>query len=136
MKKLFNYICYIAIILVGIFNICYGIGYELKEYSFKKNASFVDARVYQEVKQANKKSVLYVVYYIKGYKYDGVLLSDKKTNNSTIRIYYDPKKPLTITDGTIKKEGYLVMSVGLLIFVLGISLLTRYIMMRDVIKNE
>lgn len=119
-----NKFSYIIIIIIGIFNIFYGINYELKEYKFLKNSIKTKANIYQSVDNGNMQT-LYIKYSVDGKNYDSVFTVKEKITKSTITIYCDKSNPLKFTDGIIKKGGYLSIFIGVIFEILVIGLIFR-----------
>ena len=127
MKKILNYICCIIIILVGLFDVLYGANYGIKQYDFIRTSPKTTANIYQTTNRDDNKQVLYITYYVKNQKYDGVLvLNEEKAIKSVITIYYDEKNPLNIKSGEIDKSYIFVIVMGFMFFLLGIILLIKY----------
>lgn len=126
MRKLFGYICYIIIIFVGIFDIYYGTNYEIKQYQFLKEAIKTTANIYQITNREDGKQVLYINFYVKNKKYDGVLVLKEKTiSKSTITIYYDKNNPVKFTSDKIDNSGYFIIALGIIFILLCIIFLLR-----------
>lgn len=122
MKKIFNYSCYIIIVLIGIFDILYGINYEIKQYQFLKKSKKTTANIYQTTNRDDGKQVLYINFYVDNKKYDGVLLvlKEQATSKSTIEIYYDKNNPVKFTTCEINNSGYFIMAFGIIFILLDI----------------
>lgn len=124
MKKILNYSCYIIIIFIGVFDICYGINYEIKQYKFLKEAIKTTANIYQTVNREDGKQVLYIDFYVKNKKYDGlIVLKEKTIFKSKITIYYDKNNPVKFTNGEIDNSGYFIMVLGIIFVLLDIIFL-------------
>lgn len=138
MKKNFNYICYVIIILVGLFDILYGLNYTISQYNFINSATKTTANIYQTTNRKDGKQVLYINYYVNDKKYDGVLvLTGEKTNKSTITIYYDKNNPLKLTSNEIDKSGVFIIILGLLFSLIGsIFLIQDYSKMKYSKNNK
>lgn len=126
MKKILNYICCIIIILVGLFDILYGVNYRINQYNFIKSAAKTTANIYQTTNRDDGKQVLYINYYVNGKKYDGIIiLTDEKINESVIDIYYDKINPLDFTSGKIDTSHIFIIVMGSVFFLIGSILLIR-----------
>lgn len=136
MKKILNYSCYVIIIIIGIFNICYGIKYEIKQYKFLKEAIKTTANIYQTVNREDGKQVLYIDFYVKNKKYDGVIVLKEKTIfKSKITIYYDKNNPVKFTNGEIDNSGYFIMVLGIIFVFLSMILFFKDYFRKKIIQN-
>ena len=126
MKKNINLIWYIIVIIVGLIDIIYGINFEYSKYRFKNNALKEKAIIYQIVKNSNN-NVIYIKYYINNKQYDNFLVSNNKQYviGKTIIIYCSKSNYIKITDGSINKNGYYIIILGLLIDLFGIHLIIK-----------
>lgn len=122
-KKHSSLICYSIIVFVSVFDIVYGIHFENKQYRFKKNAIKTEAEIYSIVTRDDKKKVLYVSFLVDNKAYDGVLVTDYQsiTTSDRVYIYYDPKNPTHFTDGVISKNGYFLILLGIIFFLVGFT---------------
>lgn len=139
MKKIINYSCYVIVIFIGIFNLCYGINYEIKQYEFLKEAEKTTANIYQTTNREDGKQVLHINFYVKNKKYDGVLVLKEKTiSKSTLTIYYDKNNPVKFTNGEIDNSGYFIIILGIILILLGIIFLFRVILRKELTmqRNE
>ena len=116
MKKFLNYSCFIIVFLIGIVDICYGINYESRQDNFFKNANKVVASIYETKNNEDGSQVLYINYYIKGKKYDNILVlrDGKNKNKSSIEILYSKSDPLNITINQVDNEGYFIIFIGII----------------------
>lgn len=114
----------IIIFIIGIFDIIYGVNFELQQYKNKRESIKTDAYIYAVVTREDKKKILYVNYDINNKTYDNILLTNDKNKKigSNITIFYNKKNPTKITDGTISKNGYLIIVIGFICCVLGFSI--------------
>ena len=130
MKKKLNLICSIIIIIVGLIDIIYGINFEYSKYKFIKDALKEKATIYEIVKNTNN-NVIYIKYYINNKQYDNFIVSNNKKYiiGKTITIYYSKSDYTKITDGSINKNGYYIIILGLLINLFGIYLFIKEIML-------
>ena len=114
----------IIVFIVGVFDIIYGVSFELQQYKNKRESIKTDAYIYAVVTREDKKKILYINYDINNKTYDNILLindKDKKIG-SNITIFYNKKNPTKITDGTISKNGYFIIVIGFICCVLGCSI--------------
>ena len=111
----------IIIFIIGIFDIIYGINFELNQYKDKKESIKTNAYIYAIVAREDKKRILYVNYDVAGKTYDNILLTSNKTKEigSNINIFYNQNNPTKITDGTVSKNGYFIIIIGSVCCVLG-----------------
>lgn len=136
MKKILNYSCYVIIIIIGIFHICYGIKYEIKQYKFLKEAIKTTANIYQTVNREEGKQVLYIDFYVKNKKYDGVIVLKEKTIfKSKITIYYDKNNPVKFTNGEIDNSGYFIIILGIIFVFLSMILFFKDYFRKKIIQN-
>ena len=114
----------IIIFIIGIFDIIYGVNFELQQYKNKRESIKTDAYIYAVVTREDKKKILYVNYDINNKTYDNILLTNDKNKKigSNITIFYNKKTPTKITDGTISKNGYFIIVIGFICCVLGFSI--------------
>lgn len=114
----------IIIFIIGIFDIIYGVNFELQQYKNKRESIKTDAYIYAVVTREDKKKILYVNYDINNKTYDNILLTNDKNKKigSNITIFYNKKNPTKITDGTISKNGYFIIVIGFICCVLGFSI--------------
>lgn len=114
----------IIVFIVGVFDIIYGVSFELQQYKNKRESIKTDAYIYAVVTREDKKKILYVNYDINNKTYDNILLTNDKYKKigSNITIFYDKKNPTKITDGTISKNGYFIIVIGFICCVLGCSI--------------
>lgn len=114
----------IIIFIIGIFDIIYGVNFELQQYKNKRESIKTDAYIYAVVTREDKKKILYVNYDINNKTYDNILLTNDKYKKigSNITIFYNKKNPTKITDGTISKNGYFIIVIGFICCVLGFSI--------------
>ena len=114
----------IIIFIIGIFDIIYGVNFELQQYKNKRESIKTDAYIYAVVTREDKKKILYVNYDINNKTYDNILLTNDKDKKigSNITIFYNKKNPTKITDGTISKNGYFIIVIGFICCVLGFSI--------------
>ena len=114
----------IIVFIVGVFDIIYGVSFELQQYKNKRESIKTDAYIYAVVTREDKKKILYVNYDINNKTYDNILLTNDKYKKigSNITIFYNKKNPTKITDGTISKNGYFVIVIGFICCVLGCSI--------------
>lgn len=114
----------IIIFIIGIFDIIYGVNFELQQYKNKRESIKTDAYIYAVVTREDKKKILYINYDINNKTYDNILLTNDKYKKigSNITIFYNKKNPTKITDGTISKNGYFIIVIGFICCVLGFSI--------------
>lgn len=114
----------IIIFIIGIFDIIYGVNFELQQYKNKRESIKTDAYIYAVVTREDKKKILYVNYDINNKTYDNILLTNDKNKKigSNITIFYNKKNPTKIIDGTISKNGYFIIVIGFICCVLGFSI--------------
>lgn len=114
----------IIVFIIGIFDIIYGVNFELQQYKNKRESIKTDAYIYAIVTREDKKKILYVNYDINNKTYDNILLTNDKYKKigSNITIFYNKKNPTKITDGTISKNGYFIIVIGFICCVLGFSI--------------
>ncbi len=114
----------IIVFIIGIFDIIYGVNFELQQYKNKRESIKTDAYIYAVVTREDKKKILYVNYDINNKTYDNILLTNDKNKKigSNITIFYNKKNPTKITDGTISKNGYFIIVIGFICCVLGFSI--------------
>lgn len=114
----------IIVFIVGVFDIIYGVSFELQQYKNKRERIKTDAYIYAVVTREDKKKILYVNYDINNKTYDNILLTNDKYKKigSNITIFYNKKNPTKITDGTISKNGYFIIVIGFICCVLGFSI--------------
>lgn len=114
----------IIVFIVGIFDIIYGVSFELQQYKNKRESIKTDAYIYAVVTREDKKKILYVNYDINNKTYDNILLTNDKYKKigSNITIFYNKKNPTKITEGTISKNGYFIIVIGFICCVLGFSI--------------
>lgn len=114
----------IIVFIVGVFDIIYGVSFELQQYKNKRESIKTDAYIYAVVTREDKKKILYVNYDINNKTYDNILLTNDKDKKigSNITIFYNKKNPTKITDGTISKNGYFIIVIGFICCVLGCSI--------------
>lgn len=114
----------IIVFIVGVFDIIYGVSFELQQYKNKRESIKTDAYIYAVVTREDKKKILYVNYDINNQTYDNILLTNDKYKKigSNITIFYNKKNPTKITDGTISKNGYFIIVIGFICCVLGCSI--------------
>lgn len=114
----------IIIFIIGIFDIIYGVSFELQQYKNKRESIKTDAYIYAVVTREDKKKILYINYDINNKTYDNILLTNDKYKKigSNITIFYNKKNPTKITDGTISKNGYFIIVIGFICCVLGFSI--------------
>ncbi len=114
----------IIVFIVGVFDIIYGVSFELQQYKNKRESIKTDAYIYAVVTREDKKKILYVNYDINNKTYDNILLTNDKYKKigSNITIFYNKKNPTKITDGTISKNGYFIIVIGFICCVLGCSI--------------
>lgn len=114
----------IIVFIVGVFDIIYGVSFELQQYKNKRESIKTDAYIYAVVTREDKKKILYVNYDINNKTYDNILLTNDKYKKigSNITIFYNKKNPTKITDGTISKNGYFIIVIGFICCVLGFSI--------------
>ena len=114
----------IIIFIIGIFDIIYGVNFELQQYKNKRESIKTDAYIYAVVTREDKKKILYINYDINNKTYDNILLTNDKDKKigSNITIFYNKKNPIKITDGTISKNGYFIIVIGFICCVLGFSI--------------
>lgn len=114
----------IIIFIIGIFDIIYGVNFELQQYKNKRESIKTDAYIYAVVTREDKKKILYVNYDINNKTYDNILLTNDKYKKigSNITIFYNKKNPTKITEGTISKNGYFIIVIGFICCVLGFSI--------------
>lgn len=127
MKKFLNYSCFIIVFLIGIIDIYYGINYESRQDKFFKNAGKVVASIYETKNNEDGSQVLYINYYIKGKKYDNILVLEKgkNTNKSSIEIYYAKDNPLNTKINNADNKGYFIIIVGIIALVLDMCLIVK-----------
>ena len=128
MKKFLNYSCFIIVFLIGIVDICYGITYESRQDNFFKNANKVVASIYETKNNEDGSQVLYINYYIKGKKYDNILVLEKgkNTNKSSIEILYSKNDPLNIMINQVDNEGYFIIFIGIIALTLDTCLIIKH----------
>lgn len=114
----------IIVFIVGVFDIIYGVSFELQQYKNKRESIKTDAYIYAVVTREDKKKILYINYDINNKTYDNILLTNDKYKKigSNITIFYNKKNPTKITDGTISKNGYFIIVIGFICCVLGFSI--------------
>lgn len=114
----------IIIFIVSIFDIIYGVTFELNQYKNKKESTKTDAYIYAIVTREDKKRILYINYDVDNKTYDNILITSNKTKkiDSNITIFYNHKNPTKITDGTISKNGYFIIIIGFICCLLGFSI--------------
>ena len=114
----------IIVFIVGVFDIIYGVSFELQQYKNKRESIKTDAYIYAVVTREDKKKILYVNYDINNKTYDNILLTNDKYKKigSNITIFYNKKNPTKITDGAISKNGYFIIVIGFICCVLGCSI--------------
>ncbi len=114
----------IIVFIVGVFDIIYGVSFELQQYKNKRESIKTDAYIYAVVTREDKKKILYINYDINNKTYDNILLTNDKYKKigSNITIFYNKKNPTKITDGTISKNGYFIIVIGFICCVLGCSI--------------
>lgn len=114
----------IIVFIVGVFDIIYGVSFELQQYKNKRESIKTDAYIYAVVTREDKKKILYINYDINNKTYDNILLTNDKDKKigSNITIFYNKKNPTKITDGTISKNGYFIIVIGFICCVLGCSI--------------
>ena len=114
----------IIVFIVGVFDIIYGVSFELQQYKNKRESIKTDAYIYAVVTREDKKKILYVNYDINNKTYDNILLTNDKYKKigSNITIFYNKKNPTKITEGTISKNGYFIIVIGFICCVLGFSI--------------
>lgn len=114
----------IIVFIVGVFDIIYGVSFELQQYKNKRESIKTDAYIYAVVTREDKKKILYINYDINNKTYDNILLTNDKYKKigSNITIFYNKKNPTKITDGTISKDGYFIIVIGFICCVLGFSI--------------
>lgn len=114
----------IIVFIIGIFDIIYGVSFELQQYKNKRESIKTDAYIYAVVTREDKKKILYINYDINNKTYDNILLTNDKYKKigSNITIFYNKKNPTKITDGTISKNGYFIIVIGFICCVLGFSI--------------
>lgn len=114
----------IIVFIVGVFDIIYGVNFELQQYKNKRESIKTDAYIYAVVTREDKKKILYINYDINNKTYDNILLTNDKYKKigSNITIFYNKKNPTKITDGTISKNGYFIIVIGFICCVLGFSI--------------
>lgn len=114
----------IIVFIVGVFDIIYGVSFELQQYKNKRGSIKTDAYIYAVVTREDKKKILYVNYDINNKTYDNILLTNDKYKKigSNITIFYNKKNPTKITDGTISKNGYFIIVIGFICCVLDCSI--------------
>lgn len=114
----------IIVFIVGVFDIIYGVSFELQQYKNKRESIKTDAYIYAVVTREDKKKILYINYDINNKTYDNILLTNDKDKKigSNITIFYNKKNPTKITDGTISKNGYFIIVIGFICCVLGFSI--------------
>lgn len=114
----------IIVFIVVVFDIIYGVSFELQQYKNKRESIKTDAYIYAVVTREDKKKILYINYDINNKTYDNILLTNDKDKKigSNITIFYNKKNPTKITDGTISKNGYFIIVIGFICCVLGCSI--------------
>lgn len=114
----------IIVFIVGVFDIIYGVSFELQQYKNKRESIKTDAYIYAVVTREDKKKILYINYDINNKTYDNILLTNDKDKKigSNITIFYNKKNPTKITDGSISKNGYFIIVIGFICCVLGCSI--------------
>lgn len=114
----------IIVFIVGVFDIIYGVSFELQQYKNKRESIKTDAYIYAVVTREDKKKILYINYDINNKTYDNILLTNDKDKKigSNITIFYNKKNSTKITDGTISKNGYFIIVIGFICCVLGCSI--------------
>ena len=114
----------IIVFIIGIFDIIYGVSFELQQYKNKRESIKTDAYIYAVVTREDKKKILYINYDINNKTYDNILLTNDKYKKigSNITIFYNKKNPTKITDGTISKNSYFIIVIGFICCVLGFSI--------------
>lgn len=114
----------IIVFIVGVFDIIYGVSFELQQYKNKRESIKTDAYIYAVVTREDKKKILYINYDINNKTYDNILLTNDKDKKigSNITIFYNKKNPTKITDGTISKNGYFIIVIGFICCVLDCSI--------------
>lgn len=114
----------IIVFIVGVFDIIYGVSFELQQYKNKKESTKTDAYIYAIVTREDKKRILYINYDVDNKTYDNILITSNKTKkiDSNITIFYNHKNPTKITDGTISKNGYFIIIIGFICCLLGFSI--------------
>lgn len=114
----------IIVFIVGVFDIIYGVSFELQQYKNKRESIKTDAYIYAVVTREDKKKILYINYDINNKTYDNILLTNDKDKKigSNITIFYNKKNPTKITDRTISKNGYFIIVIGFICCVLGCSI--------------
>ena len=133
----------IIVFIVGVFDIIYGVSFELQQYKNKRESIKTDAYIYAVVTREDKKKILYVNYDINNKTYDNILLTNDKYKKigSNITIFYNKKNPTKITDGTISKNGYFIIVIGFICCVLGCSIfcfsfINRHILNHSIFENN
>ena len=126
----------IIVFIVGVFDIIYGVSFELQQYKNKRESIKTDAYIYAVVTREDKKKILYINYDINNKTYDNILLTNDKDKKigSNITIFYNKKNPTKITDGTISKNGYFIILIGFICCVLGCSIFCFYFINK--LKNK
>lgn len=126
----------IIIFIVAIFDIIYGVTFELNQYKNKQESIKTDAYIYAIVTREDKKRILYINYDVDNKTYDNILITSNKTKKigSKITIFYDHKNPTKITDGTISKNGYFIIIIGFICCLLGFSIF--YLSFINKLKNK
>ena len=116
------------IFLISIIDIFYGIKYEFNYYNFSKNSKEVIANIYQIKNNEDGRQVLYLNYYVNNKKYENILtLNDiNKMKKSTIKIYYDKFNPLDIRIKNNDYNGYYILAMGMIIFIIDMILIIRF----------
>ena len=114
----------IIVFIVGVFDIIYGVSFELQQYKNKRESIKTDAYIYAVVTREDKKKILYINYDINNKTYDNILLTNDKDKKigSNITIFYNKKNPTKITDGTITQNRYFNIVIGFICCVLGCSI--------------
>ena len=88
----------IIVFIVGVFDIIYGVSFELQQYKNKRESIKTDAYIYAVVTREDKKKILYVNYDINNKTYDNILLTNDKYKKigSNITIFYNKKNPTIV----------------------------------------
>lgn len=83
----------IIVFIVGVFDIIYGVSFELQQYKNKRESIKTDAYIYAVVTREDKKKILYINYDINNKTYDNILLTNDKDKKigSNITIFYNKK---------------------------------------------
>ena len=68
----------IIVFIVGVFDIIYGVSFELQQYKNKRESIKTDAYIYAVVTREDKKKILYINYDINNKTYDNILLTNDK----------------------------------------------------------